>query len=120
MLAPVCAMVNIEEVDPTIRTARGYGCSTTEDLVGAYRLLGCKQVVVKPDFGAAGEGILFLDSEEQLRMYDFPMGNVSLEEFLDLDKSADGLILSPAMVSRIALTVSDPVIETALNAVYWE
>jgi hypothetical protein len=53
--------------------------------------------VIKPVFGAAGEGILFLNSVEQLKMYDFPMGEVCLEEFLDLDKAEDGLVLSPAM-----------------------
>ena len=87
----------IESIDPTIRVARGYGCSTADDLVEAWRLLDCKQVVIKPVFGAAGEGILFLNSMEQLKMYDFPMGEVCLEEFLDLDKASDGLVLSPAM-----------------------
>lgn len=87
----------IEDIDPNIRVAKGYNCSTVEDLLEAYRLLDCKQVVVKPVFGAAGEGILFLSSAEQLKMYDFPMGEISLEEFLDLDKAADGLVLSPAM-----------------------
>jgi hypothetical protein len=88
----------IEEIDPSIRVARGYGCSTCDDLVEAWRLLECKQVVIKPVFGAAGEGILFINNVEQLRMYDFPMGEVCLEEFLDLDKSEkDGLVLSPAI-----------------------
>jgi hypothetical protein len=87
----------IETIDSSIRVANGYNCSTVDDLLEAYRLLKCKHVVVKPHFGAAGEGILFLNSEEQLRMYDFPMGDVALEEFLDLDKSGDGVVLSPAM-----------------------
>jgi hypothetical protein len=87
----------IEDMDSTIRVARGYGCSTVEDLVEAWHKLECKQVVIKPVFGAAGEGILFLNSVEQLKVYDFPMGDVCLEEFLDLDKASDGLVLSPAM-----------------------
>ncbi|EKX41719.1 hypothetical protein GUITHDRAFT_74499 [Guillardia theta CCMP2712] len=87
----------IEEIDPNIRVARGYGCSTVDDLVEAYKLLDCKEVVIKPVFGAAGEGIIFCSELEQLKMYDFPMGDVCLEEFLDLDKAPDGLVLSPAM-----------------------
>ena len=87
----------IEMIDPNIRVAKGYTCSTVDDLIQAYKLIDAKMVVVKPVFGAAGEGILFLNTEEQLRMYDFPMGDVCLEEFLDLDKAADGLVLSPAM-----------------------
>eukprot|EP00960_Hanusia_phi_P000025 502-Hanusia_phi.AAC.2 len=87
----------IEEIDPNIRVAKGYGCSTVDDLVEAYKLLDCKEVVIKPVFGAAGEGIIFCSELEQLKMYDFPMGDVCLEEFLDLDKAPDGLVLSPAM-----------------------
>ena len=30
-----------------VRTAQGYTCSTVEDLVGAYRLLNMKDVVIK-------------------------------------------------------------------------
>jgi len=87
----------IEEIDPTIRVPKGYVCSTVDDLVEAHRLLGGGKVVVKPVFGAAGEGILFLTEEAELRMYSFPMGDVCLEEFLDLDCAPDGLVLSPAM-----------------------
>jgi hypothetical protein len=35
--------------------------------------------------------------EEELRLYDFPMGAVCLEEFLDLDRAPDGIVLSPAV-----------------------
>lgn len=45
----------------------------------------------------AGEGILFVHDEEELKLYDFPMGGVCLEEFLTLDRAADGIVLSPAI-----------------------
>jgi hypothetical protein len=32
-----------QDIDPTIRVARGFGCSTTDDLVEAWRRLDCKQ-----------------------------------------------------------------------------
>merc|ERR1719326_1690821 len=54
-------------------------------------------VVVKPVFGAAGEGILFVSDVEVLKSYDFAMGDVILEEFLALDRSSDGIVLSPAV-----------------------
>jgi len=88
----------METIDPNIRVAKGYTCSTVEDLLKAYQLMQpCKQVVIKPVFGAAGEGIMFVSSEEELKIYDFCMGDVCLEEFLNLDKAPDGLVLSPAM-----------------------
>ena len=77
--------------------ARGFTCSSVDDLLGAYALLDCHRVVVKPIHGAAGEGILFLKSIEELREYTFPMGDVCLEEHLNLDVAPDGVVLSPAL-----------------------
>ena len=34
---------------------------------------------------------------EQLAAYTFPMGDVCLEEHLDLDLAPDGIVLSPAL-----------------------
>ena len=87
----------MEQVAPNVRVARGYTCSTTEELVKAWELLQCEMVVVKPVFGAAGEGILFVSDVEVLKSYDFAMGDVILEEFLALDRSSDGIVLSPAV-----------------------
>eukprot|EP00056_Hartaetosiga_gracilis_P005169 m.82069 g.82069 ORF g.82069 m.82069 type:complete len:1309 (-) comp12075_c2_seq1:42-3968(-) len=87
----------METFTPNITVARGYTCRTQEHLVKAWELLECDQVVVKPVLGAAGEGILFISDVEQLRTYDFPMGDVLLEEFLQLDRSEDGVVLSPAV-----------------------
>lgn len=87
----------MEVIDPNIRVAKGYTCCNVEELLKAYQLLECEKVVIKPVFGAAGEGIMFVSSEEELKIYDFCMGDVCLEEFLILDKASDGLVLSPAM-----------------------
>jgi len=48
-------------------------------------------------FGAAGEGIIFPKSDEEVHEYPFAMGPVNLEEFLELDRAPDGVILSPAV-----------------------
>eukprot|EP00043_Microstomoeca_roanoka_P020483 m.250105 g.250105 ORF g.250105 m.250105 type:complete len:1262 (-) comp17172_c3_seq3:208-3993(-) len=87
----------LEEIAPNVRVAKGYTCQTREELVKAWEMLACETVVVKPVFGAAGEGILFISDVEQLKTYDFAMGDVSLEEFLTLDRTADGIVLSPAV-----------------------
>ena len=87
----------IEKVAPNVRVAKGFTCSTTEDLVKAYELIGTLDVVIKPIFGAAGEGIKFVKGSDPLKVYDFPMGDVVLEEFLNLDKTEDGIVLSPAV-----------------------
>jgi len=69
------------------QVAAGYTCSTVAELLEAYRLLDCPEVVIKPVYGAAGEGIEFVSSAERLANYDFPMGDVCLEEMLDLDRA---------------------------------
>lgn len=63
----------IEQINPKIPVARGYYCETREQLLTAYKLLDMKVVVLKPVFGAAGEGILFIHDEMELALYDFPM-----------------------------------------------
>jgi len=87
----------IEELGVNVKVAKGYVCSTVEDLLDAYKAIGTSEVVIKPNFGAAGEGIIFVSEEEQLKLYDFPMGDVLLEEKLNLDKASDGIVLSPAV-----------------------
>lgn len=59
-----------------VPVCRGWVCDTVEDLLMAWRDLDVPKAVIKPVFGAAGEGILFPDSEEQLASYDFGMGQV--------------------------------------------
>ena len=86
----------IETICPTAIVAQGYTCSTVEELLKAYELLNMERVVIKPVFGAAGEGIIFVNNRKQLELYDFPMGDVLLEEHLNLDTTKDGIVLSPA------------------------
>jgi len=87
----------IERIDATIRVPKGYTCSLSSELQGAYELLGSGAVVIKPVHGAAGNGILFPTSHEEIVAYDFPMGDVCLEEKLELDYAPDGAEFSPAM-----------------------
>ncbi|KAJ1489233.1 hypothetical protein T484DRAFT_1886074, partial [Baffinella frigidus] len=44
----------IERIDATIRVPKGYTCSLSSELQGAYELLGSGAVVIKPVHGAAG------------------------------------------------------------------
>jgi hypothetical protein len=85
---------------PTL-VAKGYQCSTVDHLLKAYELLKTQtldnRAVIKPISGCAGWGILFIDSAEELMKYDFPMGEVLLEEMLNLDMTEDGLVISPAV-----------------------
>lgn len=79
----------------------GYQCSTNEHLIEAYRLLKGQtnddRAVIKPITGSSGVGIIFIDTLEDLISYDFPMGEVLLEEMLNLDFTEDGLVISPAV-----------------------
>mmetsp|Transcript_8522 Transcript_8522/g.21293 ORF Transcript_8522/g.21293 Transcript_8522/m.21293 type:complete len:497 (+) Transcript_8522:214-1704(+) len=97
--------------------AKGYTCSTIEHLLEAYRLLECERVVIKPVFGAAGEGILFLKTEQELREYTFPMGDVCLEEHLDLDLAVDGICLSPALHYNEMNLLGNECVDQIMNGV---
>eukprot|EP00003_Mantamonas_plastica_P026614 TRINITY_DN549_c0_g1_i12.p1 TRINITY_DN549_c0_g1~~TRINITY_DN549_c0_g1_i12.p1 ORF type:complete len:2034 (-),score=774.81 TRINITY_DN549_c0_g1_i12:60-6089(-) len=79
-----------------VRVCNGYNCSSNEDLIKAFHMLDCEKVVIKPALGAAGEGIIFVDNEEELANYKFDYGEVSLEEFVDIDRASDGIMLAPA------------------------
>lgn len=80
-----------------VNVPRGWVCDTVEDLLLAWRDLDVTKAALKPVFGAAGEGIFFPESEDELRTYDFRMGQVLLEEYCDLDFTSDGVCLSPAV-----------------------
>jgi hypothetical protein len=105
----------VETIDPEILVARGFTCSSVEDLLLAYQLIGSRRVVVKPIYGAAGEGILFMSSEDELRTYSFPMGDVCLEEHLNLDLAPDGIVLSPAMHYNEGDFVGDDLIDQIMK-----
>lgn len=94
----------IEDIDLDMKknsVPKGYQCSNNQHLLDAYILLqqetGIDKAVIKPIFGTAGYGIIFISSVKELEDYDFPMGEVLLEEMLDLDLTDDGLIISPAV-----------------------
>lgn len=94
----------IEEIDENFKktyVAKGYQCSNADHLLGAYELLfaetSSRKAVIKPILGTSGFGIEFIDSAAQLSAYTFPMGEVLLEEMLNLDHTEDGLVISPAV-----------------------
>ena len=64
----------MEKINPSIRVPRGYTCSSCDDLLVAYQMLGAKEVVVKPVLAPEGESSLLVSSPEELRLYDFPLG----------------------------------------------
>lgn len=94
-------MDDIDRGSTPTRVAKGYQCSTVEHLLEAYELLKKgtldNRAVIKPISGCAGWGILFISTAEELMTYDFPMGEVLLEEMLNLDLTEDGLVISPAV-----------------------
>ena len=94
-------MDDIDQGSTPTLVAKGYQCSTVDHLLKAYELLKTQtldnRAVIKPISGCAGWGILFIDSAEELMKYDFPMGEVLLEEMLNLDMTEDGLVISPAV-----------------------
>lgn len=60
-------------------------------------------MVIKPVAGLDGEGVLHVVDEDPLALYDFPFGDVSLEELLLLDRW-DG---SSEMASTMAVWLYD-------------
>jgi len=100
----------VEEIGVTVPVARGWSVKNKEELLHAWELLkaeGIKKAVIKPVLGAAGEGIIFVEDEAQLPAYDFPMGAICLEEFLELDRAPDGVVLSPAVHYMEGMLVGD-------------
>ena len=94
----------IEDIDENLKNfgvPKGYQCSNNTELLGAYNLLktqtSSNKAVIKPIYGTAGYGIIFIDTENEILNYDFPMGEVLLEEMLNLDYTDDGLVISPAV-----------------------
>ena len=47
----------VETINPRIPVAAGYYCETVAELLAAYTLLGRRDVVVKPVYGAAGKAL---------------------------------------------------------------
>ena len=88
----------IEEIDATIAVPAGYVCETVEELLAAReKLAHIEHVCIKPLAGATGVGIVLKPSLEQLKAYDFWMGPVNLEEYLDLDVDEAGEAVSPVL-----------------------
>lgn len=87
----------IEKIDGSIVVPRGYVCETNEHLLAARELLSDTECCLKPLAGATGVGIVLCPTNDFLREYDFPLGPVNLEEFLELDTDGDGEAVSPAV-----------------------
>ena len=88
----------IEEIDATIAVPAGYVCETVEELLAARELMAhIEHVCIKPLTGATGVGIVLKPSLKELQSYDFWMGPVNLEEFLDLDVDERGEAISPVL-----------------------
>lgn len=92
----------LPEVVPELRVARGYAAYDCNDLQAAVRQLvdrGVTSFVIKPVFGTTGEGIkLGIElGDPVLDDYDFPMGPVILEEFLDIDQDDTGRPIAPSV-----------------------
>lgn len=61
--------LQLEALNTRIIVPQGYSCSTVDDLLVAFRLLGGKRAVLKPLYGKEGMGVLFVSSPEELRLY---------------------------------------------------
>jgi hypothetical protein len=83
-----------------IRLPWGYTCTNKEELIIACDLLqaaGVEKFVLKPAVGTTGEGILVINTKNQITGYAFPMGAVVLEECLPIDIDAQGRNISPSI-----------------------
>jgi hypothetical protein len=96
-------LLQVETLNPGIAVPTGYSCSSVEDLLVAFRLIeqahnpesgsgggsssSSSEAVVKPLYGKEGKGVLFVSSPEELRLYDFPLGDVVLEEALQVTEA---------------------------------
>jgi hypothetical protein len=89
------ASVLESEIDKGIAVPKGFVCATTQDLIDAWNHLGLQEGVIKPVMHPSelGEGIIEIHNADQLSLYDFPYGDVVLEEKLDIDTANDGLLL---------------------------
>jgi hypothetical protein len=87
----------LDKLLPGVAKPRGFLCSCVAELVSAAEQLcmdGVTDVLIKPVMGSDGEGIEFHSITANFSHYDFPMGDVVLEEKLELDLNPDGTILS--------------------------
>jgi hypothetical protein len=87
----------LDQLLPGVCKPRGYLCATVEDLARAAKLLqaaGIDDVLIKPISGSDGEGIEFHPVGADFSGYSFHMGEVLLEEKLQLDLNRDGSIMS--------------------------
>jgi hypothetical protein len=91
------AQAVLDQLLPGVRKPRGYLCATVEELARAAELLlaaGIEDVLIKPISGSDGEGIEFHRVSADFSGYSFQMGDVLLEEKLNLDLNCDGSIMS--------------------------
>lgn len=88
--------------DKTIPVPRGYNCSNTEELLCGVELMRSDpgppitEVCLKPLGASDGDGIEFvnINDHEKFLSYAFPMGDISVEEKLRLDKNPDGSLMT--------------------------
>ncbi len=70
---------------PGLLIPKGFICASQPALRGAWGRLkdaGVDSLLLKPIYGATGEGIIRIANKEALEGYEFPMGPVALEELL--------------------------------------
>jgi hypothetical protein len=91
----------------TVPVPRGFVCSNREELLRAVELMKdpntfpddprpLHTVCLKPVGASDGDGIEFvsLDDHEKFASYEFPMGEIAIEEKLLLDKNPDGSLMT--------------------------
>mmetsp|Transcript_3495 Transcript_3495/g.5450 ORF Transcript_3495/g.5450 Transcript_3495/m.5450 type:complete len:453 (-) Transcript_3495:137-1495(-) len=91
------AVSTIDRVLPDVPRARGYLCRNPDELIMAAHYLkeeGIVEVVIKPVTGSDGDGIEFCTIWDDFSQYKFVMGDVLLEEKLNVDLNPDGTVLS--------------------------
>ena len=75
---------------PSVNIPRGFTCRNQDELYAAWEILaraGVESLLLKPIFGATGEGIRSVVQREEVAQYEFPMGPVILEERLRASSS---------------------------------
>ena len=82
-----------------IAVPRGWVCHNTAELMEAREMMSNVDVILKPVRGAAtgGRHIIANPDTKTLLEYDFPVGEVNLEQLLDVDRDDRGETISPAI-----------------------
>ena len=120
-LQPVLSCVTPGIVRLDMQVPRGYVCNQVNDLLVAFRLLTDGQedasVWLKPT--RSSQGVILVTSANELKYYDFPLGDVIMQENLwnnNEDTKSDNQALSDLQISPCVQYSGSAILEGDLTA----